>query len=86
MILDDNLFKGYLNFLLVWLLFNIIVVLCRFVKFKIYIMKIFDLMCKICMYLYIYIYVIFYGIMGFVFYLRVIMMNLCFNEISVVLK
>lgn len=86
MILDDNLFKGYLNFLLVWLLFNIIVVLCRFVKFKIYIMKIFDLMCKICIYLYIYIYVIFYGIMGFVFYLRVIMMNLCFNEISVVLK
>lgn len=83
---DDNSLKGYLNFSLAWSPPNTTAVPCRFVKCRIYIMKILDLMCKIRIYSYIYIYAIFHGIMGFVLYLRVTMMNLRFNETSVVLK
>lgn len=79
---EDNSLNGYLNFSLAWSPPNTTAVPCRFVKCKIYSKKILDLTCKIRL-----LDMLFsHGVMGFVLYLRVIMMNLHFNEASVVLK
>jgi len=83
---EDNSLNGYLNFSLAWSPPNTTAVPCRLVKGEIYCIKILDLICSISPYSS-YMYApYFHGNAGYILYLRVIMINLRFNEKSVILK